>query len=274
MHVVSLLRNCSLASNSAALLLTMSSILGLTQELRFLLTDCEQASKLQSSVSHFRHGWCFSFVKQQDVSSSSYWQFPKPCATVMFVFSATARFVVSFEWCGAAASATSLPSVLLHQCSCGVCVLIQIVCCCDFSNDISFRSLQNCRRLSHFRLLCDSVSFDFILHFSFEFSVALFGYVRFVRSTFFHRLDSLCSLLLGFSSRCVFFLWDFFLRYCNLKLSHDTSVVESHVDHVNYFRISAVTDVFSVCQNVVQLLVHILLSRCEFYDLLSLQFFS
>ena len=57
MHVVSLLGNCSLVSNSEVSLLTKSrSILELSQELRLLLTCCEQASKLQSSVSHFRHG--------------------------------------------------------------------------------------------------------------------------------------------------------------------------------------------------------------------------
>ena len=43
MHVVSLLGNCSLVSNSAISLL------------RFLLACCEQASKLQSAVLHFRH---------------------------------------------------------------------------------------------------------------------------------------------------------------------------------------------------------------------------
>ena len=61
MHVLSLLRNCSLASNSAV------------PVLRFLLRCCEQASKMQSAVSHFRHGWCVSFFKQQGASSSSHW---------------------------------------------------------------------------------------------------------------------------------------------------------------------------------------------------------
>ena len=44
LYVVSLLRNCFFVSNSAVSLL------------RFLLTCCEQASKLQSAVSHLRHG--------------------------------------------------------------------------------------------------------------------------------------------------------------------------------------------------------------------------
>ena len=52
MHGVSLLRNCSLASNSAASLLTKSrSILGQSQELWFLLTCCEQAS----NCNHLSH---------------------------------------------------------------------------------------------------------------------------------------------------------------------------------------------------------------------------
>ena len=56
MHDVSLLRNCSIKSNSAVSLLTWSSILELSQELRLLLTCCEQASKLRSAVSHSEHG--------------------------------------------------------------------------------------------------------------------------------------------------------------------------------------------------------------------------
>ena len=43
-HDLSLLRNCSVASNSAV------------PVLRLLLICCEQASQMQSAVSHFRHG--------------------------------------------------------------------------------------------------------------------------------------------------------------------------------------------------------------------------
>ena len=73
----------------------------------------------------------------------------------------------------------------VHRCSCGVCVLTQMVCYCGSSNDTSFRLLQRCRRLNHFRLLCGSCSFSFLLDFPFEFSVALFEHVCFTRSHFF-----------------------------------------------------------------------------------------
>ena len=88
--------------------------------------------------------------------------------------------------------------------------------------------------------------------------------------SFFHRLDSFCSLLLGFPSfRCVF-LWDFFLRCCNHKLCHNTSVVASHVDHVICFSISAATHVFPVHQYVVQLFLYTF--QCPVWSLLFKRF--
>ena len=80
-HVVSLLRNCSLASNSAV------SFTPDAQELRFLDTCCEQASKLQSSVStlqtwlmcllssnnracHLHHSWHISLHHNKHVYHS------------------------------------------------------------------------------------------------------------------------------------------------------------------------------------------------------------
>ena len=116
---------------------------------------------------------------------------------------------------------------LLQNGSCGVCILIQRVC--------SFRMLQHSRRLSHFRLLCGSCRFGFMLDFSFEFSVALFEKnVCFTRS----RLSivlTLCALCCwDFLLFAVCVLWDFFLRCCSHKLCH-----------VICFSISAATHVFS-----------------------------
>ena len=95
----------------------------------------------------------------------------------------------------------------LRHFSSGVCVLVPMVCCCDFSIDNSFCLLQHCQRLCHFRLLCESCSFGFMLDFSFEFNVALFKLVRFTRSRFFVVL-ALCALccLLFFLATCVFFV--------------------------------------------------------------------
>ena len=78
---------------------------------------------------------------------------------------------------------------------------------CDFCNGTSFRLLQHCRRLSHFRLLCGSCSFGSMLDFSFEFSVALFKHFYFTRSHFCIVLTLKMLLLLGcYSFRCMFFV--------------------------------------------------------------------